>query len=137
MERGARLLAADLMRGGLEPLVEAPAVHSTTTSPLLRKIAWGALAAAGAAGAASVVAISRRVEVLNADRPGIPLQGYLDTLYADAEQLRVLGIAASVVTGLALVTWSVFLGLGLEQTPVTPVIGFGPGGASLSLALAF
>lgn len=137
VQRSVEKLAADLQGAGAEELARAPRVHSVTTSPLFRRIAWASLAVSGAAMAGAGVLLKRRIDLLNEPRSEHPVPGDIRQLYANAEQLRVLGIASAAVAGVALISWGVFLWLGLAPTPIEPVLALGPGGGDLGLLVRF
>ena len=137
MRRAARVVAAALTTSDLRDLARTPALSAFTTSPVLRKWAWGILAFAGVSASASGVAAGRRLELLNQPRAEHPLAGTIEQLHEETDQLRQLAVAAGILTGLSLFAWGIAMDLGLQPQPVTPVIALSPGGPSLGLALVF
>jgi hypothetical protein len=125
--RGARVLAADLSPGDVELLARTPLVHATTTSPMLRKVGWAALALGAVGAGAGAVLFMRRADYLAQPAGDFQSDNHA-AIASEVEQLRGLGIFSFCVGGAALVTSVVLLVLGFTPTSVILSVAPGPGG---------
>jgi hypothetical protein len=141
LARGARGLGAALATQDLERLLESPDVHSTRTSPIVRKIGWTALALALATAAVGVGAAIRRFQLLTATRPTGPVSDNdpdgLAIIYAQAEEARQVAVTHFLVSAGSLLASVVILAEGFHPLPVAPVFELGSGGALLGVRGAF
>jgi hypothetical protein len=137
--KGGLSLGAALASPAFEVTASTPFLQATRTSPLVRKIGWGAAAGAVVTGLFGLVSAVRRMDILNApiaDDAGDVARDR-SIIYAEAEEQRVTAVAMFSVGSVAAVTAAVLLYFGFKQAPVAFELVPNANGGTLGLSGTF